>query len=91
MPDGEVGPRQHWISRVHYQVLADHPELEVVQHPAPDDNRVERHIREMPPMRGGSRFATESIAYASAIPAGGHRLPSNLGPPWQTDLLPPGR
>jgi hypothetical protein len=42
MPDGEVGPRQHWISRVHYQVLADHPELEVVQHPAPDDNRVER-------------------------------------------------
>ena len=22
MPDGEVGPRRHWISRVHYQVLA---------------------------------------------------------------------
>src|SRR5262247_613237 len=31
MPDGEVGPRRHWISRVHYQVLAAHPELEVVQ------------------------------------------------------------
>ena len=29
MPDGEVGPRRHWISRVHYQVLAAHPELEV--------------------------------------------------------------
>jgi catechol 2,3-dioxygenase-like lactoylglutathione lyase family enzyme len=42
MPDGEVGPRRHWISRVHYQVLAAHPELEVVQHPAPDDNGVER-------------------------------------------------
>ena len=42
MPDGEVGPRRHWISRVHYQVLAAHPELEVVQHPAPDENGVER-------------------------------------------------
>lgn len=42
MPDGEVGPRRHWISRVHYQVLAAHPELEVVQRPAPDDNGVER-------------------------------------------------
>ena len=42
MPDGEVGPRRHWISRVHYQVLAAHPELEVVQQPAPDENGVER-------------------------------------------------
>src|ERR1700716_4032662 len=42
MPDGEVGPRRHWISRVHYQVLAGHPELEVVQHPAPDRDGVER-------------------------------------------------
>jgi hypothetical protein len=42
MPDGEVGPRRHWISRVHYQVLAAHPELDVVQHPAPDDKGVER-------------------------------------------------
>ena len=41
MPDGEVGPRRHWISRVHYQVLAGHPELEVVRHPAPE-NGVER-------------------------------------------------
>jgi hypothetical protein len=49
MPDGEVGPRRHWISRVHYQVLAAHPELEVVQHPAPDDNGVERqHPRNAP-------------------------------------------
>ncbi|MCC6779280.1 MAG: hypothetical protein IT537_22075 [Hyphomicrobiales bacterium] len=42
MPDGEVGPRRHWISRVHYQVLAAHPELEVVQRPAPDEHGVER-------------------------------------------------
>ena len=42
MPDGEVGPRRHWISRVHYQVLAGHPELEVVQYPAPDHRWVER-------------------------------------------------
>jgi hypothetical protein len=42
MPDGEVGPRRHWISRVHYQVLAAHPEFEVVQRPAPDENGVER-------------------------------------------------
>ena len=25
MPDGEVGPRKHWISRIHYEVLAGHP------------------------------------------------------------------
>ena len=31
MPDGEVGPRKHWISRMHYQVLSGHPELETVQ------------------------------------------------------------
>ena len=42
MPDGEVGPRSHWISRVHYQVLSGHPELEAVQRPKPDDNGVER-------------------------------------------------
>ncbi len=42
MPDGEVGPRRHWISRVHYQILAAHPELEIVQRPAPDENGVER-------------------------------------------------
>ena len=41
IPDGEVGPRKHWISRVHYQVLAGHPELEVVRHPAPE-NGIER-------------------------------------------------
>ncbi len=42
MPDGEPGPRRHWISRVHYQVLAAHPELEIVQRPGPDENGVER-------------------------------------------------
>jgi hypothetical protein len=44
MPDGEVGPRRHWISRVHYQVLAAHPELEIVQRPAPDQNGLERQF-----------------------------------------------
>src|ERR1700692_680844 len=44
MPDGEVGPRRHWISRVHYQVLAAHPELEIIQRPAPDENGVERQF-----------------------------------------------
>jgi len=44
MPDGEVGPRRHWISRVHYQVLATHPELEIVQRPAPDEHGVERQF-----------------------------------------------
>jgi hypothetical protein len=41
MPDGEVGPRKHWISRVHYQVLAGHAELETVRRPQPE-NGVER-------------------------------------------------
>ena len=41
MPDGEVGPRKHWISRIHYQVLAGHAELEIVRQPAPE-NGVER-------------------------------------------------
>jgi hypothetical protein len=37
LPDGEVGPRRHWISRVHYQVLAGHAELETLRHPKPDN------------------------------------------------------
>ena len=41
MPDGEVGHRRHWISRVHYEVLAAHPQLEAVAHPKPE-NGVER-------------------------------------------------
>jgi hypothetical protein len=41
MPDGEVGPRKHWISRIHYEVLAGHPELETLRYPAPE-NGVER-------------------------------------------------
>ncbi len=41
MPDGEVGPRSHWISRIHYQVLAGHPVLEILARPRPD-NGVER-------------------------------------------------
>lgn len=41
IPDGEVGLRKHWISRVHYQVFALHPDLEVLRQPRPD-NGVER-------------------------------------------------
>ncbi len=37
LPDGETGPRRHWISRVHYQVFAGHPDFEVLRRPAPDD------------------------------------------------------
>ena len=44
MPDGEVGPRRHWISRVHYQVFAAHPELDIVARPRPGDNGVERQF-----------------------------------------------
>ena len=36
LPDGEVGLRSHWISRVHYQVLALHPDIEVVRQPELD-------------------------------------------------------
>lgn len=36
MPDGEVGFRRHWISRVHFQVFAIHPDIEVLQRPRPD-------------------------------------------------------
>jgi hypothetical protein len=41
LPDGEVGLRRHWISRVHFQVFAIHPDIEVLQRPRPDDG-VER-------------------------------------------------
>jgi hypothetical protein len=41
MPDGEVGPRSHWISRVHYSVFANHPDFETVRQPQ-KENGVER-------------------------------------------------
>ena len=41
LPDGEVGWRQFWISRVHFQVFALHPDLEVIQRPR-SDHGVER-------------------------------------------------
>ncbi|MEE8333692.1 MAG: hypothetical protein V3R85_07575 [Alphaproteobacteria bacterium] len=41
LPDGEVGLRSHWISRVHYQVLALHPSIEVLRQPELDEG-VER-------------------------------------------------
>ncbi len=41
LPDGEIGLRRHWISRIHYQVLALHPDIEVLRRPN-KDNGVER-------------------------------------------------
>ena len=41
IPDGEIGARRHWISRVHFQVFALHPDLEIIQRPR-RDNGVER-------------------------------------------------
>ena len=41
MPDGEIGYRRHWVSRLHFQVLALHPDIEVVRYPNKDDG-VER-------------------------------------------------
>ncbi len=37
LPDGEVGWRRFWITRVHFQVFAIHPDLEIVQRPRRDD------------------------------------------------------
>ena len=41
VPDGEVGPRKHWISKVHYQVMAGHPEFDILRRPE-YENGVER-------------------------------------------------
>ena len=41
IPDGEVGTRQWWVSRLAFEVFNGHPELEVLNRPAPDDG-VER-------------------------------------------------
>jgi hypothetical protein len=38
VPDGEVGPRKHWISKIHYQVMAGHPEFETRRFPAYDND-----------------------------------------------------
>ena len=46
LPDGEVGLRRHWISRIHYQVLALHPDVEVTRQPALDDGRERLHPRD---------------------------------------------
>lgn len=45
LPDGEVGPRSHWISRVHYQVFAAHADLEILGRPAPEDGVERLHPR----------------------------------------------
>jgi hypothetical protein len=39
MPDGEVGDRRRWITRLHYQVFNGHPDLEVVRRPSREPGR----------------------------------------------------
>lgn len=46
LPDGEVGLRRHWISRVHYQVLAGHPSIETVRQPKLEDGRERQEPRD---------------------------------------------
>jgi len=46
LPDGEVGLRRHWISRIHYQVLALHPDIKVTRQPALDEGRERLHPRD---------------------------------------------
>jgi hypothetical protein len=41
IPDGEVGERRRWITRLHYQVFNGHADLEVLRRPR-HDNGVER-------------------------------------------------
>lgn len=41
IPDGEIGRRRYWVSNMHVQVFALHPDLEMVQRPR-RDNGVER-------------------------------------------------
>lgn len=38
MPDGEVN-RPWWVSRLHYQVFAAHPQLKILRHPKLEDGR----------------------------------------------------
>jgi len=51
LPDGEVGPRSHWINRVHYQVLAGHPDFETLRRPAP-----EHGVERVNPRRSGDSW-----------------------------------
>jgi hypothetical protein len=43
MPDGEVGERRRWVTRLHYQVFNGHPDLLVTRRPR-HENGVERQL-----------------------------------------------
>jgi len=43
LPDGEVGDRRWWVLRLSWQVFLGHPELELLNRPAPDEG-VERLV-----------------------------------------------
>ncbi len=72
MPDGEVGPRRHWISRVHYQVLSGHQDLGHLRRPEPDETASNGCSRARRAIAGCSRSRICGEAGpASAIRAGG--------------------
>jgi hypothetical protein len=62
MPDGEVGLRSHWISRVHYQVLALHPDIEVLRQPALEDG-----AERLNPRNAGDSWLFKLRAGAGAV------------------------
>lgn len=43
LPDGEIGDRRYWVTRLHFRVFNGHPDIETVQRPRPDDG-VERLV-----------------------------------------------
>lgn len=51
LPDGEVGPRRRWISRIHQQVLNGHPDIETVRYPAPENG-----VEKLFPRNAGDSF-----------------------------------
>jgi hypothetical protein len=68
MPDGEVGPRRHWISRMHYQALAAHPELNIVQRPAPDENSSVLPLKALPRRRAPRNLSTPAQRLRAILP-----------------------
>jgi hypothetical protein len=80
VPDGEVGPRRHWISKVHYQVMAGHPEFEILRRPE-YENGAERLNPRGPGDSWLFRSKRASSGYVSAIRAGGLAMPGTRSTP----------
>ena len=43
LPDGEIGDRRYWVTRMHFRVFNGHQDIDTVQRPLPDDG-IERLI-----------------------------------------------